>query len=249
MMLLIAACLIGTLAPRSGPDLAHMIRRQDYGGLRSALRQGADPNLPTDHPPLVLAAVLSREPAVRLLLGAGANPNVRDRRFGTPIAAAAAGNDAGIVRLLLHKGAWSGGRGGFGCPAVALTTSVRVLRILIASHCDVNSVCDDGQSALDAACSRGDTASLEVLFAAHANPNLLDRAGNSALAYDCVKLAGTPVTESARIRCATMLLRHGARVTQVNDAGETPRELALKSGFHRLARFLKRAQSGSDRGI
>lgn len=63
---------------------------------------------PDGFTPLTLAAFFRREEAVRLLLERGADANLRAQHAQIqvmPIHAAAAGNETGIVRLLLDSGA------------------------------------------------------------------------------------------------------------------------------------------------
>ena len=72
------------------------------------LRAGMKPNVTNQNgeTPLLVAARYGREPVAKVLLAAGADPNVKDAKFGgTPLHWAAVNGYPGIVKLLLDKGA------------------------------------------------------------------------------------------------------------------------------------------------
>ncbi|MFG2041629.1 ankyrin repeat domain-containing protein [Dactylosporangium sp. NPDC048998] len=83
--------------------------RDDLPGVLAALRAGADPNAPgrDGTTPLYLAAVQSAPAAVRLLLEAGADPDLESGRGeqGTPLTGASAWGSTDVVRVLLAHGA------------------------------------------------------------------------------------------------------------------------------------------------
>ncbi|MDG4816540.1 ankyrin repeat domain-containing protein [Micromonospora sp. WMMD956] len=83
--------------------------RDDLPAMLALLRVGADPNAADRDgtTPLYLAALHNKPVAVRILLDAGADPDVEGGRGdeGTPLTGAAAWGHADIVRELLTHGA------------------------------------------------------------------------------------------------------------------------------------------------
>lgn len=92
-----------------GDTVVHLASKvDDPKYLEVLLRAGVDvnaPNVTTGSPPLASAALMKREPQIRLLLDAGADPNRADRTGNTPLHAAAKQGDAGVALQLLERGA------------------------------------------------------------------------------------------------------------------------------------------------
>ncbi len=85
--------------------------------VRELLAMGADPDYATDDgfPAIVETVILNRPDRIEIieeLLNAGADIERRGINNWTPLQAAAAGNDAAAVRLLLSRGADIGARTG-----------------------------------------------------------------------------------------------------------------------------------------
>lgn len=95
---------------------------------------------------------------VRLLLEAGANPNVKDSQLGwTPMSRAVDYVNIAVVELLIAAGADPGEADAEGFTLVmqaAESGSVALARMLLAGGADLHAVCD-GRTALDVARERG----------------------------------------------------------------------------------------------
>jgi uncharacterized protein len=97
---------------RGGDGFTSLHLAAFFGGpepVKALLAMGADPDADKDntfgvHPIHSACAVRDHE-SVRLLLEAGANPNVRQEGGFTPLDAAAHHDDAELTRLLLEHGA------------------------------------------------------------------------------------------------------------------------------------------------
>ncbi|MGW0434721.1 ankyrin repeat domain-containing protein [Micromonospora sp. NPDC003197] len=90
-------------------QLMASLLRDDLPALLTVLRAGADPNAADRDgtTPLYLASVQNRPLMVRILLNAGADPNVESGHGeeGTPLTGAAAWGHTDVVRELLAQGA------------------------------------------------------------------------------------------------------------------------------------------------
>ncbi len=137
----------------------------DYGQLRAALDAAPDQlnaTSPDGWTPLHLAAHFGHASLAAYLLALGANPLARSANVlaNLPIHAAAAGRHAGLIALLLAAGT------------------------------PVDATQHGGFTALHAAASSGDLASLEVLLKAGADPSI--KAENDQTAADFAKLQNHP---------------------------------------------------------
>lgn len=92
-----------------GDTVVHLASKvDDPKYLEVLVKAGVDVNVPnatTRSPPLASAALMKREPQIRMLLDAGADPNRTDRTGNTPLHAAAKQGDAGVALLMLERGA------------------------------------------------------------------------------------------------------------------------------------------------
>lgn len=139
-------------------SLVEAVERRDASGVEHWIAQGEDPNGSTQRgDPLVHCAVQARALEVlKLLLGAGADPDARAKDGGTPLIAAAGA--AGFTRVLLERGANPN---------------------LAASDAHVWS----GLTPLIRAAEVGDRRSVEALLEARADPTQRDGHGRTALDY------------------------------------------------------------------
>ncbi|GAA2306810.1 ankyrin repeat domain-containing protein [Streptomyces caniferus] len=161
------------------------VRRVD-----ALLRQGAAPSAPDPdgETPLYLAAVSGHTDIVRLLLQAGAAPDVESRgepgSAGLPLCAAASWDHCEVVRELLAHGADPDRREDDGTSYSPLMWAAtgghhRTARLLLDAHADPD-LGQDGHTPLMAAAQRGSIAVVRALLRHGADPRLTDAQGRTA---------------------------------------------------------------------
>jgi len=164
-------CLIGhgaKVEPQVARDAALLLAAAvgDAGALNHALAAGADPNAraltPTGSlgidPPVVVASARGRRETLRILLDAGAEPNVMGRTSGTPLFAAIRQADAEMVRLLLAHGADANGRGAMSWTPLmeaARGDRLEIARLLVAAGAELGATDAHGETAAQVAAMSG----------------------------------------------------------------------------------------------
>jgi ankyrin repeat protein len=237
MLAAVTSLLVCACAPKF-PPIVDAGMQGDDPQLRAMLSNGT----PVDQPgpegstALYWAALHGRTSTVQLLLDAGANPSARTLRNSTPLEVAVGGKHPDVIRLLVDADA----------------------------EIDVQSD-DQGTSPLMIAASSGQTDVVRLLVSRGANPNLKNRAGQTAL-FSAVKedqseivailiKAGadvnaatpkrvTPLHLSAslgRSEAAGILLAAGADPRKAAVDGSTPIEVAYRNGHAALAAMLETA--------
>lgn len=133
--------------------------------------------------PLIYAARNGAVEMVRVMLDAGAEPNVKGGGF-TPLAAAALNGHAQVVALLLKAGAMVDTKSDNGntplMNAVLLNHARTVVEILKYEP-DLNLTNLERMTALSIAASEGHSEALEAMLKDGANPNLIDQNNNPPL--------------------------------------------------------------------
>jgi hypothetical protein len=146
------------------------------------------------------------EEIVRILLDAGASPNVEGRAYGNPLQAAAAtsSKSASIVRMLLDAGADVNAKGGLygsALQAASYSGSTPVVRMLLDAGADVNFTGGIYHTALQAAAAEGRIEIVKLLLNKGADINARgERYGN---ALESARSGGHTSTEE-------LLLERGA---------------------------------------
>jgi ankyrin repeat protein len=143
--------------------------------------RGGDPNLTTGSSILLRAAIGGDAEAVKLLLAAGARPDLA-------LARSWRAQDGGATPLIVGAGMYNqpiDTRGRLRTEAQAVET----VKLLIAAHADVNARDDRGNTALFGAVARGWNEMVRTLIAAGADPYAVNNAGISP--YDIAK--GKPI--------------------------------------------------------
>lgn len=178
------------------------------------------------------------EEDVRILLEAGADPNAVQPTMGasydagcTPFHIAVVSGRAGLIRLLLEKGANISSRKKDD-GETPLITAVRIGRtdiigLMLEAGGDVNASDDDGTTALMYAAThtpRDPDRAVDIatlLLAAGADPHARDANGNTALHWAAARRGNTDL--------GALLVARGADPTALNNAGETPDRLCSES--------------------
>jgi ankyrin repeat protein len=187
-------------AVRGGGDvntrLMNALRAGDMAAVRT-LAQRANPNLANSagETPLMAAATYSTPEAVRLLLGRGADPNVKSPTGTTALMLAT--GDAAKVKALLDKGAQANARSVTGRTALLIAASRgrsgAVVKLLLAAGADPNAkdqlqgpptlpIGTGGSTPLIEAAKIDDGEALEALLAAGGRVDAKDNGGADALA-------------------------------------------------------------------
>lgn len=136
--------------------------------------------------------------SVRLLLSAGANMEARDYQDRTPVHIALAGGRAGSAELLLRAGARTDvvdKRGAHLLHLAAATGNRPVVEQLLAEGADGNVRNEDGCTPLHWAAWRGEPELVGLLLRAGARPDVQDRNGATPLFY-AAAWGGTPVLDA-----------------------------------------------------
>lgn len=169
----ISCIIVVLLAPSGAPasSLYHAILEGDTAAARSALRGGAPPTgllwqgrRPAGYP-LPLAIQTGRYAMARLLLDAGADPNIPPEP--APLRSAITRGNPEIVRLLLARGADRERRDGAGetplFPAVR-RGSAEIVSLLLGFGADPRAMGDGGGTLLEAAIRSGHLTVAELLL-------------------------------------------------------------------------------------
>jgi ankyrin repeat protein len=134
----------------------------DAALVRQLLKLGLDPNLSIckrADPPLASALFARQSEVVRVLLSAGANPNLRSRSGAAPLELAIKNGLVDSVQVLLHRGAnpnHVSKRGHTTLMTAVLCGQKEIVKILLQRDANVNARNRAGQTALDLAQSQLD---------------------------------------------------------------------------------------------
>lgn len=196
--------------------------------------------VPGQAPDLYRAAKQEDLPAVRRLLAAGAEVDVRNHHDRTPLFAAATRGYAEIARELLAAGAdpnafderhdspfLEAGAGGF----------VEVLSACLDHGADVRSTNRFGGTALIPACERAHLPAIRLLLSAGVDPNHVNRLGWTGL-HEAIILGDGSGRYFEVVRT---LLAGGADPTLPDGDGASPLRLALDRGYVQIAELLEDA--------
>jgi ankyrin repeat protein len=213
----LALCVLAVLAagPASANELYDAAKARNVDRVVSLLRSGADPNVRSPYDgPLHVAARLGLYEAVSALLAAGANVELTGYGGVHPLHVAALAGQDEIVSLLLR----------YGARVDALDNNDRTpLMTLISGY-------------------GGNLATLRLLLAAGANPNMPDGTSERLHALDYTAMHG-------RIDEANLLIKAGANINaQDNLYGKSPLHFAISfamvRGNQEIVQFF--IESGAD---
>jgi N-acyl-D-amino-acid deacylase len=205
------------------------IRNNDLSALGKLIRDpGPKARDARGNSPLMYAAALGSLESMRILLDAGADPNVANNFAATPLMWCA--GDAAKVRLLLSKGAQADARSKLGRTplliAAAYDGATEAARLLIEKGADVNARDEGGMSVLEQAAGSNHIALVRLLLARGAAVNTADGGGFTPL----MAAAGNGDRNAAMVK---LLIEHGATV---NDKSGDTLEL-VKNGPIALGRL------------
>jgi ankyrin repeat protein len=184
------------------------IRNDDLAAVRNLIRNPGPRALDgRGNSPLMYAAAVGSVESMRLLLDAGADPNVANGFGATPLMWCA--GDAKKVALLIAKKANVNARSNLGRTplmiAAAYDGAIEAARLLIEKGADVNARDKGGFSVLEQAAAVNHIELARLLIATGADVNVQDEGGSTALMQ-----AAQNGDRSAEL--VKLLLEHGAKV-------------------------------------
>ena len=232
-MALSALCPGGEVSPFYLP-----IRNNDLAALRQLIRDpGPTARDASGNSPLMYAAALGSLESMRLLLDAGADPNVSNKFDATPLMWCA--GDAAKVRLLLSKGAKADARSKLGRTPLLIAAyndgAIEAARLLLEKGADVNARDNGGTSVLELAAAANNIELARILIAKGANVNNVDALGFTPL----LDAAGNGDRNAAMVK---LLIEHGAQVNvKSGDTIEIVKNGAIKLGHLTPLQFAAQA--------
>lgn len=167
-------------------ELIAAAARNDIKQVEALLKQGVNPNAYVDQwgeNALMHAVLLGNIDMTRMLLEAGADPDLKGRGF-TPLGMAALRGHARIVRMLLKAGADIDMKSSdSNTPIIAATLMHRTdaVRELLAHQPDMTIWNREGRVSLGIAVEDGSKDIVVMMLEAGTDPNLMDRNGNRPL--------------------------------------------------------------------
>jgi ankyrin repeat protein len=233
------------------PALERLLRAMARGDLTSIQVEARNRTVLNDHEsagttPLMHAAFERNPASMKLLLEAGANPNLANYTGSTALLWAA--DDLAKVRLLLAHGAKPDSRTTEGTTPLIAAAMFRgctpVLRALLDAGADPNAANRDGSTALLQAASIGDIGAMRFLIDRGARVNQ-DTAGQNPQV-----MGMSPLTASAYFGSAEMvqfLLDRGAAVNAADGSGMTALHIAVTREDQKMIAALIRAGADVNR--
>jgi ankyrin repeat protein len=201
-------------------------------GIRQLVEVGANINAQDEHrnTPLILACSRGRRILVHQLLKLGADPTLANDQNVTPLMWAMAANNYAIIQiinLLLNAGANLDARDIYGQTALhwaVQENALEAVEYLIDDHkMDVDDSNLYGSTPLHLAVEHGHGDMVRLLLSRGADVWATDLEGNTSLHIICE--SGNPTKE----HIMRMLLARGSQVNQMNNQGQTPLMLLVRS--------------------
>jgi ankyrin repeat protein len=177
----------------------------------------------------------------RMLLEAGANPNIADNTGNTPLVSSILTRRPAAARLLLEAGAVPNQRGAGGVTplmAAASVDDVATARLLLEHDDDLETRSDDGATALVHAARRSQAKMVLFLLSAGADPDAVDARGEGALFHLAHASAEPRILDAI-----SAIVEAGGTVDIRNRDGSTP---LMQAQSEAVARRL--LESGADAG-
>lgn len=179
---------------------------------------------------LLSAAFHGRQDEVGSLIAQGANVNAHDPGDGsTPLIIATQRDHAGLVSLLLQKGADVRAKDDSGFTPLIYATKAPIAKMLIDKGADVNARGLDKMTPLIKAAGTGLSEVVKVLLEAGADVNAKDAGGSTAL---------IAATDNGFQDIAGVLLRKGADANAADGTGRTALIHSVVAGRTDLVKLL-----------
>ena len=232
--------------PRYGTVLNMIMERglgEDY--LRALVRNGADLNRPPHEGGLapILQAVINKDlGSVKMLLAAGADPNLLDSQGATLAHYAAGQRNIALLRDLLKAGADFSIRDKQGRTPVFYSANlgldVDTATIYAQVRAELNLVDNDGRAPVHYAAAKADAQTMAVLIALGARYDFPDRQGGTPLAYALRRKGDSDLV--------AVLLKSGADPNWANKDGVVPVMLVAAQPNGNKEIMVELAAAGAD---
>ncbi|MBX3709916.1 MAG: ankyrin repeat domain-containing protein [Gammaproteobacteria bacterium] len=180
---------------------------------------------------IMLASNEGHAEVVRMLLDAGADPNINVKGFSALLMAAGKGDNE-VIKVLLAKGAKIDIEDELGeTPLIfsAVIGHIQVVRTLLENGADINHVNKRGLSPLHYAVISGHNDIVHLLLSKGAKVDILDKKEHTPL----LKAAYYGQAEAIQI-----LLENGADINRVSKKGMTPLTRAVQRGHIEVVKLL-----------
>ena len=191
---------------------------------------------------LAQAAKQGDRDAVRSLLNGPAKRDVVGAEGTAALIWSADRSDLAMVSLLLSAGANVKGADEFGATALyaaaAADADLAVMTKLLAAGADPDARLVSGETALMAAARQGNIATVRLLLANNANPNVREKNGGQSALMWAISERHPEVTDE--------LVLHGADVDTASKKGFTPLMFAAREGDAKSARVLLAAGANAN---
>lgn len=156
-----------------------------------------------------------------MLLARGANVNMKNRMFGSPLFAAIKGKNIAVIKLLLDNGADANNilnSSGFNAFIVAVREStLEIVQLLIDNGANMNATDSGGYTAMMLAARVSNLEMVRFLIKNGADVNIKNPYNENCL---------FPAVASKNVEMVRLLIESGADVNIKNDCGKTLIELA-----------------------
>lgn len=219
---------IDSYADLSSPQNA-AIERFDSEDLKKLLKNGGDPNgrSPVGFPSLYYAALVCNVPAVKILLDAGANPNINDKHHETPIFRGCAEG----IELLCKRGADVNHRNVHGRTAFFEQSNVMPRAVMLKKYGASLDIQDNnGRTAACEAAATGEFGRLSNILQLGARVDIADKDGNTPLHF-------VSSCENANVAIVVLLLDRNADVLTPNKNGDSCLSLMKTKPLWRNRRY------------
>jgi ankyrin repeat protein len=187
LLALLLASAMPVMASAANTKLVDAVKTSDHAAIKKlATKASVNAPLPDKSTALAWAVDRQDEESVKLLLAAGAKPNVADVSGATPLMLACELGQPGIVSDLLKAGASAKQARPDGISVLALcagSSTTDVLGQLTAQGADVNAADQQGQTPLMWAAMHGRTDNIKFLLAHGANVNAVEQKGFTPLFF------------------------------------------------------------------
>ncbi|KAM9777394.1 ankyrin repeat and SOCS box protein 2-like [Neosynchiropus ocellatus] len=209
-------------------DAAFWGRAECLKSLLAAHPSSVDKRTLQEQTPLLLAVSCGHLSCARVLLEAGADPDISNKNKETPLYKACASENADLVDLLLSFGATANQRCGQGWTALHEAVSrnnTEICEVLIRGGAAVNPANTYSVTPLITAAQRGHMRALKFLIAKGADVNLQTCDGVTAL-HEAAKYGHKEVVAE--------LLSRNADANSSTDGGFLPLHVAAQHGHHQV---------------
>ena len=171
-----------------------------------------------------------------LLLTHGANPNIKNNDENFPLLSAIKSCNVELLKMLLEYKAdpnINHHKMILALNSACVNKQYSIVELLLAHRANPNPTLSDEDYPLILSCIIRETKMVEILLKYGADPNLASGKNNLALIEAC---------RCNDIEIVKLLLEHGANPDLANDAGMTPRNIAIMNNFRNINKLFAQTQ-------